>query len=369
MANGVSEDAEKPVTVVAKAETSIGLVSWMVCSIGMLLFNKSAIRAFPVPCTLVCIQFLFTALVVVVVAGKSIHFGSRKDVLRWCRVIPFFNTGMILSSILALKEAPLTLVITMRALTPLMSLPIEMCFPNPIKLSGPMMLSLVVSLIGMGIYISIMDFNEGNLAGIGWTLVNNVFAVVDRLLQRLMLAKDQDPVDISKTGATLLNNISGVIPLVLGGLLSGEFSQVPEAVRSLDSVKLFWVVTSCFVAAGISYTGVWVGSLISATSFLVLINANKFFIIFLEVVVMKSQELTFWQVIGATISILAGIAYGKARDAVHSAEEEEVSGNTKSGSVGTADTSESVLLKDHTSEISTVADSVGTADLRAMYTV
>jgi hypothetical protein len=360
MVNGVSEDAERGVSacmdrhkccvgvhgrVLAKAETSIGIVSWLVCSTGMMLFNKNAIHAFPVPCTLVCIQFLFTALVVVVVAGRSIHIGSRKDVLRWCRVVPFFNTGMILSSILALKEAPLTLVITMRVLSPLMSLPIEMCFPNPIKLSVPMMLSLVVSLIGMGIYISMMDFNEGNLTGIGWTLANHVFAVIDRLLQRLMLAKDQDPVDISKTGATLLNNVLGVAPLVFGGLLSGEFSQMPEAVRSLDSAKLFWVISSCFVAAGISYTGVWVTSLISATSFLVLINANKFFIIFLEVLVMKSNELSLWQGIGATISILAGIAYGKARDAVHSAEEEE---HTKSGSGGTADASESVLLKDET---------------------
>jgi hypothetical protein len=199
----------------------------------------------------------------------------------------------------------------------------------------------------MGIYISIMDFNEGTLAGIGWTLANNAFAVINRLLQRLMLAKDQDPVDMSKTGATLLNNILGAILLVFGGLLSGEFSQVPEAVRSLDSANLFWVISSCFVAAGISYAGVWVTSLISATSFFVLINANKFFIILFEFVVIKSKELSLWQGIGATISILASIAYGKARDAVHSAEE-EVSDHTKSGSGGTADTSESVLLNDET---------------------
>jgi drug/metabolite transporter (DMT)-like permease len=197
-----------------------------------------------------------------------------------------------------------------------------------------MIISLMVSLLGMGMYIFTMDFNEGNLAGIGWALANNVFAVVDRLLQRLMLAKDQDPVDMSKTGVTLLNNILGVIPLVFAGLLTGEFSQVPEAFQSMDSVKLFWLISSCFVGAGVSYTGVWVASLISATSFLVLINANKFFIIFLEVVVMKSKELSFWQVIGATTSILAGIAYGKARDALHAAEEEEATDDTESDSDG-----------------------------------
>jgi hypothetical protein len=189
----------------------------------------------------------------------------------------------------------------------------------------------------MLIYISTMDFNAGNLAGIGWALANNVFAVVDRLLQRLMLADDQDPVDISKTGVTFLNNLVGVVPLLVVGWLLGEIWEVPEAVRALDPgcseavlafslfelsrcSKLFWVISSCFVGAGISYTGVWVASLISATSFLVLINANKFFIIFLEVFVMKEKELSIVQIVGASISILAGIAYGKARDAVHADE-------------------------------------------------
>jgi len=157
--------------------------------------------------------------------------------------------------------------------------------------------------------------------GIAWALANNVFAVVDRLLQRLMLASDQSPVDISKTGVTLLNNILGVVPLIFGAMLTSEFGELPAVVEGLDRTKLFWLASSCIVGAGISYTGVWVASLISATSFLVLINANKFFIVFLEFGFMnKHQDLTARQVVGAVISILAGIAYGKARDAVHAAE-------------------------------------------------
>lgn len=37
--------------------------------------------------------------------------------------------------------------------------------------------------------------------GIGWVLLNSGIAVADRLLQRLLLSKDQRPVDISKSGA------------------------------------------------------------------------------------------------------------------------------------------------------------------------
>jgi hypothetical protein len=316
------DDGKKSHTAYDRFEAAVGVSSWMVCSVGMLLCNKRAIHSFPVPCTLVGIQFAFTAVVVVAVARSSIHIGSRSDVLRWARVIPFFS-GMILSSILALKYAPMTLVITMRALSPLISLPFEMLFPTPIRISLPMILALMLSLVGAGMYIFDMEWNSGSIAGVGWALANNFLAVVDRLLQRMMLSSEQDPVDISKPGVTLLNNVLGMVPLFIGGLLSNEFASVPEAIGGLDSLKMFWVISSCVVGAGISYTGIWVASLISATSFLVLINANKFLIIFLEVFIMKVKHLTSLQVAGATLSILAGVAYGKARDVAHAEEETE----------------------------------------------
>merc|ERR1719436_252588 len=114
-------------------------------------------------------------------------------------------------------------------------------------------------------------------SGIFWVFLNNFFAIGDRLLQRLMLAKDQSPVDISLTGITLLNNVLGMIPLCIIALFSHEFNALPGAIAGLDSWGMFFVAASCLVGVGISFTGVFVQSLISATSFLVLVNANKFF--------------------------------------------------------------------------------------------
>jgi hypothetical protein len=67
------------------------------------------------------------------------------------------------------------------------------------------------------------------------------------------------------------------------------------------------------VGVGISYCGIWAQSLISATSFLVLVNANKFFIIFLETYVMGTKSMTPMQILGALIAVLAAAAYGEAR--------------------------------------------------------
>merc|ERR1719386_666227 len=98
-------------------------------------------------------------------------------------------------------------------------------------------------------------------AAIGWLLLNNFFAIGDRLLQRLMLAKDQDPVDISKTGVTLINNGLAMIPLVCVALLTGEAKEVGAAIGGLDGMSWFYVLASCVVGVGISYTGIWAQSL------------------------------------------------------------------------------------------------------------
>eukprot|EP00418_Pyrodinium_bahamense_P066062 CAMPEP_0179094118 /NCGR_PEP_ID=MMETSP0796-20121207/43146_1 /TAXON_ID=73915 /ORGANISM="Pyrodinium bahamense, Strain pbaha01" /LENGTH=301 /DNA_ID=CAMNT_0020791781 /DNA_START=132 /DNA_END=1037 /DNA_ORIENTATION=- len=278
----------------------------------MMVFNKLAIQAFPVECTLVAMQMAFSALVMIIVGWSSLHIGSFRDALRWSAVVPFF-TGMLLTSILALKGAPMTLVITLKALSPVFSLVIERFYPNPIGVSAGMILSITAMIFGCVLYT--LGMPRSHWSGVGWVFLNVAFSIADRLLQRLMLAKDQYPVDISKTGVTLLNNLEGLVPLVIVAWLTHEFPKVGVALRSLDAWGIAWVVASCIVGVGISYCGIWAQSLISATSFLVLVNANKFIIIFVEAFCIRSKTLAPIQVAGAVVAILAGVAYGKAREA------------------------------------------------------
>jgi len=292
-------------------ETTIAVGGWMVCSIGMMLFNKFAIKAFPVECTLVALQMGVTVLAMVLFCYRSMKFGSMWDVLRWTMVVPFF-TGMLLSSILALKFAPMSLVVVFRTLSPMASLLIERFYPDPLRISLPMLGSIGTMAGGAALYVSAMKLS--NLGGIGWVFLNIFFAVGDRLLQRLMLSKDQNPVDISKTGITLLNNLEGMLPLVVVMCIKNEFAEIPAAVAGLSASGTVWVVLSCLVGVAISYTGIWAQSLISATSFLVLVNANKFVIIFIEAFALQTKSLAPIQVVGALVTIIGGIMYGKARE-------------------------------------------------------
>merc|ERR1719223_1192940 len=127
---------------------------------------------------------------------------------------------------------------TFRACSPLVSLMIERCYPNPLRASPLMLGSLLGCILGMWIYL--YDMDKSHMAGIGWAALNNVFAVGDRLLQRLMLAPDQEPVDISKTGVTLLNNLLGMVPLLIAAFLTNEFPDVAPAVQSLSALGITW---------------------------------------------------------------------------------------------------------------------------------
>ena len=51
---------------------------------------------------------------------------------------------------------------------------------------------------GPGAMMYVSELPVKSWQGIGWVLLNSAIAVADRLLQRLLLSKEQCPVDISK---------------------------------------------------------------------------------------------------------------------------------------------------------------------------
>ena len=105
---------------------------------------------------------------------------------------------------------------------------------------------------------------------------------MDRCLQRLLLSKDQQPVDISKAGITLINNLMGLVPIGIAAWAKGELRELPGTYAALTALDKAYIGLSCVIGLSICYTGIWAQSLISATSFLVMVNANKFVIICIE---------------------------------------------------------------------------------------
>eukprot|EP00439_Symbiodinium_sp_Y106_P046822 s2036_g5.t10 len=102
---------------VQSSQIVLSVSSWCICSVGMMVFNKMAVTRFPAECCLVALQMAFCSAFLLCFAQKSIHIGSFRDVARWSLVIPCFS-GMLLTSMLALKNAPMSLLVVLRCLSP-----------------------------------------------------------------------------------------------------------------------------------------------------------------------------------------------------------------------------------------------------------
>lgn len=69
-------------------------VFYMFCSAGMSVFNKLAVRAMPLPITLVLVQMTFT-LLSIMTQRSSIHIGSMRDAMRWGLTVPMLFAAML----------------------------------------------------------------------------------------------------------------------------------------------------------------------------------------------------------------------------------------------------------------------------------
>lgn len=299
-----------------RTELLLAASIYCVTSAGLMLSNKVAIQDFPLECCLVWMQLAFSALVLGTLGYPYLRFGSFKDVLRWGMVAPMY-CGMLLTSILALKGAPMSLVIVLRNASPLGTLVFERMYPEPLQVSSKMLVALIMMLTGAILYMGHQEVV--NWHAVGWVVLNSAIAVLDRLLQRLLLAPDQCPVDISKTGITFINNISGVVVIGIAILMKGELASLPDAARHLTTTGQANLALTCILGLTISYVSIWAQSLITATSFLVMTNANKFVILAVEACGFTAAT-TSLQMAGATLTIVGGLLYGQARQDIEESE-------------------------------------------------
>ena len=200
------------------------LLFYVSSSAGMLIFNKLALRELHLPVALCVLQMLFTVLVLLLVPSlhASIRFGSRRDSMRWARVIPPLFAIMLVSSMLSLKHASMGAVVVLRNIAPLPTMLIEAACGEKVLVDLQTVLALVASLGGVVLYAR--NDIEFSFVGLCWMMLNMVAAVTERLLQRHMIAVE--PIDVSSQGMMLLNNGIGSLLLLPVLILFGEASNL-----------------------------------------------------------------------------------------------------------------------------------------------
>jgi len=193
-------------------------------------------------------------------------------------------------------------------------LPRPLCsvFQERIELNGCVVLSLVYVVGGVALYTS-HDL-QFSAIGMSYMLLNMLSAVLERLLQRKMIAVE--PIDVSKGGMMLLNNAVSLLPMGTVLVYFGEHQKWAR-MRQLTGADLTMLLVSCINAVGISYAGINAQGYVSATTFMVLSNLNKFVVVAFGIMVL--HEASSWQAIaGCTIALSGGVWYAQARAAASS---------------------------------------------------
>lgn len=303
-----------------KLITVASCLAFMACSAGMMLVNKQVVRTFHTPVLVLDIQLVFASLVLPTFFFWTLRFGSSRDVWRWMRVVPLLYAGMLASSMIAQLYASVGLQVAIRNLGPLVALPIETWFNEPIVADKWTWLSMLVILAGVIMYVSesIHEQVVSELAaGILLMLLNLVIALFERLFQRKLIALE--PVDVSKTGMLLLNNIGAILPV-------SALLLIPGTLHETDIVGEHWnasrtpmdyvlLVISCITGVAIGWTAINAQQYVTATTMLVITNLNKVVVVIIGAVFMAEPHGPL-AMCGIALALAGGVGYALARNVV-----------------------------------------------------
>jgi len=328
----LENDAANDIFDSVKRNSSLifAIVFFMICSSGMLLVNKAVLLTWDLPITVTIFQMAFCSVYLVVTDPftKQLRVGSWADARRWALWVPTLFAAMLATSMLALNYCSTGAVVVTRNIAPIVTLALEFSMKEKVAVDAWVVLSLCYTLIGVVLYM----INDVTFSAIGFACIiaNMVAAVLERLVQRRLIAVE--PVDLSKMVLVLINN-SLAIPYVAILLLpTKEYAEWHTLKPSEVEHWTSWVFLagSCVAGVCIGWAGVNAQYYLTATSFMVLGNLNKFIVIAVGMVAMG--ESSSWEaVLGCFVAITGGLFYAIARNklndktkALREAKEKEV---------------------------------------------
>jgi len=290
------------------------VIFFMICSSSMLLVNKLIMGYWNLPVTITLIQLLF-ACVTLCFFPQFLRVGSWNDAWRWLRAVPLLFAIMLATSMLALKYSTTGAVVVTRNVAPLFALIMEAVGKEKVQIDVWTIGALVFTLCGVVLYM--MNDLQFSLIGLICMLINMVSAVGERIVERRLLAVDP-VVDASKMALVLLTNLGGLFYVTFLLIPTQETSDWDSLMHTDEGAprpmyQYVLLLVSCVAGVAIGYAGINAQRHLTATSFLVVGNVNKFVVIFVGMAFMS--EASSWQaVLGCIIAISGGVMYALARN-------------------------------------------------------
>jgi len=274
----------------------------------MNVLNKALVTALAAPTLVTGAQMLMTVIGTLVLARNKLTF-DLVQVLKWS-FVPLLFFGMLVSSFFSFQYLTLSMMMLVRNLTPLVTLPVEMAVMPADKqpnVNRWMIAALMVMLAGACLYGGAITLSW---IGLAFAMLNMVLAIADRVAQRKLLTTSCK--DLSTETCVLLNNLLGCFPTALIGYHLGEVEHFNSALWFQSSATLL-LVLSGIIGSGICYFAIAVQREISATSFMVLQNSARMCVVVAGILIFGDRVDSLSKVIGLVLSFGGAIWYGRTQ--------------------------------------------------------
>ncbi|CUG87028.1 GDP-mannose transporter, putative [Bodo saltans] len=297
-----------PPPVPSKSALLGALLHFAVASVGMMLGNKLAVTALPLPCTVIIIQALGT--IALLGLFRSNLEGIRIDIAKqWLPIAALF-TLMIFTSLQSFVYVNVSTVLIFRNVGAIFTSIVEY-FVRGEKVTAEIVASEIMIVLGAVMY----GWGTANFSwtGFWWIMANIAAQVAYGVLVKHHMDKKPHFKEMSKFTMSLYNNTLAIPMLVIVLVVQGEQHHIQSALVQVSPLGWFWIVLTCGLGFMISTSGFGLQKLVSATTFLVVSNITKFLNILLGIVFLQDNISAGKDGLGCLVAILAGVWYSSAQ--------------------------------------------------------
>jgi drug/metabolite transporter (DMT)-like permease len=298
---------EKSIAYIVLAGFSFGITS-----VSMHTLNKVCIDFTNAPSTVTVVQMAIALICFMAVYYREVLQADKQQMMKWC-VVPLFYAAMLNTSLLGYEYLTLTLVTLLRNCAPVLTMCIEQFTMPPEhrpKFTLPVMAAFATMITGAFLF----SYTQESFPFIGLVIivVNTVFAILDRVVQRRLLVEECK--DLPLQACMVINNSLGMIPTLALAAAQHEFNTVRGNMANwTDPGIILLLVMSGFMGLGIGLFALMCQKVMSATSFQVLQNATKVGVVAIGTQLFGDKVDTLARVVGLVLSLAGSAAYGYAK--------------------------------------------------------
>eukprot|EP00758_Cryptobia_borreli_P004273 Tbor_TRINITY_DN4279_c0_g1::TRINITY_DN4279_c0_g1_i1::g.23984::m.23984 len=283
------------------------LSQFILSSVGMMLGNKMAVTALPLPCFLVIVQ-VFGTLGLLLLCKSKLQAINRATAMEWLPIAALFSF-MMFSSMKSFVYVNVSTILIFRNISSIVTTFVEY-FVRNVRTTVEIVSAEIVIVLGAFIYgYSSTTFNW---YGLFWILTNVTCQVTYGVLLKKQMDSHPRIKEMNKFTMSFYNNMLALPFLIVMMIILGEVPMISESVMSLSGMDTIVIFVTCLLGFLISTSGFQLQQLVSATVFLVINNMAKFLNIALGMMLTNDRIVGVMNWTGCILAFMGGFWFSIA---------------------------------------------------------